>query len=275
MSWQRWQRYSAAILGASFGCLIHPYTRALEWPPGPPDLGAPSKTHAGAIRSYDCNLDSVPPLSSIAPNETTLTASARPTLYIYVPPMDNVKAQIGFFDVQAQEILGEIKDIDIPTSPGILPVSLPEGTVLEPGRLYNWAFIVYCNADNQDYGEVVEGNLIRVEESAADASLPDTALDRARWYLQQHLWHETVEELVKVRSRYPDEWRELLKSIGLPHIHAKPLLGDRLEVSEGNAWWLPSATTSRSDRSFVEPKQLPVASPAIESAIESSTESGN
>ena len=239
-----WKKYSTALFGAGLGCLTYASARALEWPPAPTDLGSPSVTVSGASRGI-CNYDAVPPLSPVVPNETTFTARARPTLYAYVPPM-TAKAQIVIYDVWAKDIVGDPEDIDVPTSPGILPVSLPEGVFLEPGRLYVWSFSIYCHPNDTEPQAYVGSMLQRVEKSVADENLPDAPLERARWYLQHHLWHETVAELASVRSRYPNEWQELLKSVGLTGIHAKPLLGSQPAVSERNAWWLPSTRRSGS-----------------------------
>ena len=242
-----WQKYTTALLGVSLGFLMCSSARALKWPPAPTDLGAPSSTFSGAIRGNNCNHDSVPPLLPVVPNEiTTFTASARPTLYIYIPPIDATIAQIGIIDVRAQQLVGEPEEITISASPGILPVSLPKGVSLEPGRLYNWVFSVYCNPQNRERQETVEGNLLRVEENTIGENLPDTPLERAQWYLENRLWYETVAELAALRSRHPSEWQELLKSVGLTDIHAKPLLGSQPVAPERNVWWLPNENTSHS-----------------------------
>ena len=53
--------------------------------------------------------------------------------------------------------------------------------------------------------------LNRLKESPEQAKLYVEALV----YANAEIWHETIDNMVQLREAYPDEWEELLESVGL------------------------------------------------------------
>jgi hypothetical protein len=187
--------------------------------------------------------------TSVATNQT-LTVAANPTFFVYVPSTttqsaeDLVFAEFSVYDDQDKDVynttfrLPTVLSSDLPNSsvstPGILKLSLPTNVSLETGKTYRWVFQLYCstaNADpnfepNYNNNPFVDGWIQRTELSPDLKTKIEqaTPLEQAKLYAKERIWSETLMLAAQLRSSNPDEWEELLKSVGLNEIAQAPFI---------------------------------------------------
>jgi hypothetical protein len=49
-------------------------------------------------------------------------------------------------------------------------------------------------------------------------------LDKAKFYARQGYWLDTLENATELRSKQPQEWTELLRSVGLEALSTQPFV---------------------------------------------------
>jgi hypothetical protein len=189
-------------------------------------------------------------ITSVATNQT-LTVAANPTFFVYVPETTTqsaeylVVAEFSVYDDQHKDVykttfrLPTVLSSDLPNSsvstPGIVKLSLPANVSLETGKTYRWVFQLYCSTANAgpnfepNYNEnnpFVDGWIQRTELSPDLKTKIEqaTPLEQTKLYAKARIWSETLMLAAKLRSSNPDEWEELLKSVGLNEIAQAPFI---------------------------------------------------
>jgi hypothetical protein len=202
-----------------------------------PKRGAPRSTAGGASRGSCLRGSQQPvnkPLTAIVPRTRLgLTFAERPSVFVFVPQSPAQTAGFLLLSDDDTEVVYETT-FALPPKAGIVRFDLPENApALEVGKQYHWFITTLCNATSGLSGSpTVEGWLER--------SAPDTALTKAlqktlpgnrpNLYAEAGIWHDTLATLSDLQQQYPknskflNDWREALQSVGLETVATEPLL---------------------------------------------------
>jgi hypothetical protein len=169
------------------------------------------------------------------PANQTLTVAANPTFFVYVP--ETTAKSVEFLLFNEQDQVNEVYQttLQLPTAPsssvstpGIVKLSLPANVSLKTGKNYRWVFALNCIAPDGDLSEnlYVEGWIQRTELSPDLKTKVEqaTLLEQAKLYATARIWPETLVLASQLRSSKPDEWEELLNSVGLTEIAQAPFI---------------------------------------------------
>ncbi len=211
-----------------------------------PNVGTPRRRTAAAVRGAttavpdSCGNSTNEQLVALLPStEPALTVAEYPTILVFLPQTSAKKAEFILVEDnkdnnKEREVLYETT-VTLPSSPGIVSVSLPNnGTLLplEVGKSYRWYFSVICNPQDRSDEPHVEGEIRRDKPSPnLVAELKNApSRDRAALYAEAGIWYDAVNSIAQLRRSSPNDtaiaadWAELLKSVGLNTISQKPLI---------------------------------------------------
>jgi hypothetical protein len=149
-----------------------------------------------------------------------LTTAGNPHLFVYVPATTLEEGQLILVDGQGREVYGST--VKLPGQASILNLALPTSVSLNPNQSYLWQFSISCQG-TVDY---VEASLRRVEMTPAlkgQLAQAQTPLDQAQTYAKQQIWQDTLQALAPLQSTQPQEWQELLTSVGLEGLNPYPI----------------------------------------------------
>jgi hypothetical protein len=203
---------------------------ALPFPPSG-DRGAPRSTTGGGTRGTSptsCLLSEAKPetLVSLMPNRenSSKTATATPSFYWYIPETKATKAEFYVADAQNQEIY--FTTLSLASGGGIIRLYLPAQTAFKPGQTYTWSLNLICDPNRRSADKYVGGKIQYIQLNTEQKKLLSNAkgLEKAKLSVQANLWPETLEEIAQLRKQYPQEWQELLQSVGLELLVNKPFL---------------------------------------------------
>lgn len=175
-----------------------------------------------------------PPLTALSP-ETNLgfTVAAYPKFFFYIPQTS--AKQVKFTLLKADKHKIYQSTFGIPSTPGIVSLSLPADKTLPPlevGTDYHWYLQLIC--PEQGLGDVyVDGWIQRVESRSVLTSQLEKTPPSERVFRDRKpvLWYDTLATLAEKRQSHPGdlaiaaEWANLLRSEGLDGIAQKPLVG--------------------------------------------------
>jgi hypothetical protein len=207
-------------------------------PPPPPNLGRPAGNRRGGASRGDCpavdpHLTALAPLMA-QPASTAvwgLTTIDRPTFWFYVPYAISPEhpAEFVLLD-EANRYIYRANLTDVTTTPGILSIALPETvTPLEVGKVYQWAFLLYCDVDDPIF---TRGSIERTQISAELAAQLEQAepLEAAALYAANGIWYEAIDTTAQLYRTQPTdpaiatEWGSLLRSVDLGDLAEMPIL---------------------------------------------------
>ncbi|MEL4896234.1 DUF928 domain-containing protein [Crocosphaera sp. Alani8] len=197
-----------------------------------PDTGnrdAPKKTTGGGTRSDDqtclVSEDNEPPLVALMPNRqnTAKTATNTPTFYGYIPTTNATEGEFVLVDQNNQEVYHT--QFSLPSNPGIIKLEIPEKANLQPGN-YTWSLMVICDSRYRNRDRYVEGSLeyIPPSQTIENQMKDKPSLERAEVYANASLWFETLDTVVKIKAENPQEWQQLLTSVGLEMLAEVPVI---------------------------------------------------
>ncbi|WP_026098242.1 DUF928 domain-containing protein [Kamptonema formosum] len=198
---------------------------SLEFPPAA-DRGAPARTAGGGVRGENCMEQGATPLTALMPgNNVWTTVVANPTLFVYVPKTNAKEAEFSVLDAQGKDVY--LEKVKLTGEAGVVKVTMPESAELKTGKDYTWSFSIVCNAQERSGDIYVRGVLQRTELSAGLKSELEKAapLEQAQIYAKAQVWNETLALLAQLRNSSPQEWEQLLKSVGLEAIAQAPFIG--------------------------------------------------
>jgi hypothetical protein len=191
-----------------------------------PDRGAPgSSVGAGSRGEIPAALTALVP-----PSKYGRTVSARPTLYVYLPP---IGAEEVFFSLQDEDGNPYYHSIlQVPSNGGVIPVALPPtAPALEMDKNYLWYFApIEPGGILQPDNYAVTGWVRRVRDEVNEREFSASPVELATRYAEAGIWYDMLEVLVLAKSSEPDnknfatEWHDLLEQVGLEAISAQPLL---------------------------------------------------
>jgi hypothetical protein len=231
------------------GLRAQPYPEwklTLEFPVD--NVGQPASTIGGGKRGSSClekSQEEKMPLIGLmpirnklnwrtrVPGNQTLTVAANPTFFVYISETTAKSAEFLLFDDQDNEVYQTTLRLPtVPSSsvstPGIVKVSLPANVSLETGKNYRWVFALNCMAPDGDLSGTlyVDGWIQRTQLSPDLKTKIEqaTPLEQAQLYAKARIWPETLMLASQLRSSKPDEWEELLNSVGLTEIAQAPFI---------------------------------------------------
>lgn len=193
--------------------------------PEPKELGAPATSSGGGTRGGSC-LAQGSQLIAIAPREDSLTIVSTPKLFVFVPATAIKTGQLILVDENGNAIYNSTVP---PTgSASILELSLPSSVTLIPDQNYTWQFSLDCG----NATDFVEARIKRMAIAPAlktQIEQAKTPLDLAQVYADQSLWQDTLMLMATLQKEHPQEWQELLTSVGLEAVTAYPIQAVTLE----------------------------------------------
>ncbi|MBE9209990.1 DUF928 domain-containing protein [Nostoc sp. LEGE 06077] len=213
-------------------------------PPKPPADPPPGGRVLGGAKRGSCpqvqqDLTALVPFTQESPSVTnvwSLTTSAHPTFWFYVPYSQNVNLPAMFVlqDQQSKDLYKQ--PIALPTHPGIMSISLPSNTPgLAVNQQYRWFLTVSCDKQEQSPPIYVEGVVKRVNLSREITQKLQTAtpLQQFAIYARNGIWHEAITTLAQLRKENPQDqalktqWQDLLANIRLGDVATEPILSDK------------------------------------------------
>lgn len=184
------------------------------------DVGQPGSSIGGGVRGIPCVVDPEEEIKGLMPTQNIgavgRTVSKAPTLFWYVPENDAEIGEIAIVDEAGEEIY--FTEFAVPSKSGIIKYEIPESVGLEEGQKYKWLIALVCDPDDRAADGFATGDMLVVEESEnleEDLAKATNALEKATAYANEQVWHDTLSSLAEVAKDYPEEWTELLESVGL------------------------------------------------------------
>ncbi|ACB51595.1 DUF928-containing protein [Crocosphaera subtropica ATCC 51142] len=234
--WQKLSLFlSLLVLGVSFPLLptlssplLNRSILSLNFP-DTGDRGAPKKSAGGGTRSDDetclTNEENEPPLVVLMPNRENKgkTASDTPTFYGYIPTTTATQGEFVLVDADNNEVY--YTQFPLPSTPGIIKLEIPKTVALKPGS-YNWSLMVICDSRYRNRDKYVEGSLEYVDlaQGLENENQAQPSLEKAQVYADASLWFETLDTLAQIKEENPQEWQELLTSVGLEMLAEVPMV---------------------------------------------------
>ena len=222
----RWKSIARTLSPALLVFLsLSPQLLALEFPPAD-DRGAPSRSAGGGTRGPSCIDGGSLPLTALMPTRDNVgtTATTNPTLFLYVPKNNAKSAELVVVDDRGQEVYAN--KFPLTSSGGILKINVPHVASLQVGKNYVWQFALICDAEDRSQDRFVRGEIRPIELSSdlkqklQQASSP---LEKAKLFAGAKIWNETLSIVADLRTTYPAEWQQLLKSVGLESLAEQPI----------------------------------------------------
>jgi len=205
-----------------------PVLISLQFPPG--SGSAPKRTAGAGVRG-NC----APGLTAIIPDSAvSMTVNEKTTFFVYIPQTD---ALLGKFSLNLSEdgSRNYTEDVLLSGKPGMVSFTLPQEIALAMNDTYDWKFTLYCDLPGATAGlgggeqriSSVSGQVQRVDLSAtveAELAKATTPLAKAEVYAKAGIWHEAMAILSDLRDSQPQQWQELLTSVGLNALAQAPLV---------------------------------------------------
>lgn len=240
MNQQKYREYLGKLVAAIFPALLTahifpaqllaqplPVKISLQFPSGDP-RGKPETTTGGGRRGFSCiRLEQgKPSLTALTPRRDNQikTISDNPTLYFYLP---KTTATTGEFVLKSEEDDDVYQTtFTLPNNSGIVQLHIPSSAGIKAGKKYQWYFTLICNSEDRSGDEYTQGFIQRatINSSLNQDIQQATPLKQAEIYAKNDFWTETITNIAQLRTQKPDEWKELLKSVGLEVIAEEPLL---------------------------------------------------
>ncbi|NET69499.1 MAG: DUF928 domain-containing protein [Sphaerospermopsis sp. SIO1G2] len=197
--------------------------------PSGENKGKPLRTSGGGKRgnSLCLKLDpDKPTLTALMPtrDNKSFTTSKQPNFYFYVPP---TSAQTGEFILRNKEEEDIVQaSFKLPKQPGIVKLQIPPTVALETGESYKWYFTIVCNKNDRSADEYTEGTIERkvISPSVNKALQESPPLRQANIYAKYYMWSETITNVLQIRQEKPNQWKELMESVGLEIIADEPVV---------------------------------------------------
>jgi hypothetical protein len=171
------------------------------------------------------------PLTVVMHNNNLKTISSKPTFFVYLPLTKAKSAQFMLVDRQSGSLIDkQLIPLKKDHTQRIVKINLSPEANLQENQEYFWQISLICDGLIISEETYQKGIIERVLNREIESQLANTndALEKARIYADQGIWLDTLSTLASVRDSQLEEWRELLKSIGLEDFSDRPLI----DVSE-------------------------------------------
>ncbi|MEO0769772.1 MAG: DUF928 domain-containing protein [Cyanobacteria bacterium J06649_4] len=216
--------FTLAMLGAN--AVIALPSQAVEFP-STGDRGAPSSTAGGGTRDgcwEEQSFSSGSVVALVPENNVSTFASPQASLWIHLS--DHLHQKSAELYVQNTNTRERVYSQNISLSTAVendlLKLTLPEtdasgNPLFEINQQYTWYFDVMCDETDRAQDYSLQGSFQRVTIAPALETRIESATlqTRAELYAEAALWQETLHSVEQLRIDRPEEWTELLNSVGL------------------------------------------------------------
>ena len=208
------------------------------------DPGTPITNDPGTTRpENNCDETDYPVTAIVMNKGSDLTLSVNPTLWFYLPLMNNQVSQVEFILKDKDDLSplfiasGRIVD-----GPGWVRVKIPEAHFsLEENELYHWYFQVYCPGEIKDTpDQITEGWIQHIATNLDATSSSAKPQDIYQQYVASNIWYDAIHLLLESSLLDPSpsgqmqELVELMSTIN-QHIDLSPL--DVTSFEEVDVHW--------------------------------------
>jgi hypothetical protein len=216
-----------------------PMQISLNFPPAP-DGDGPVSTAGGGTRggetlsASECGLGNTK-MTALVPSQKTLTVSAHPTFFVYVPKSKVKTGEFVLINKQGKDVYTTV--VQLPLKPSILQIQLPETVTLEPGSQYQWIFSIICEIEEQEFIDTLKVSIQRNDLNPKlknEIEKAQSPLKKAEIYARENLWQDTLMIMAQLRNAEPELWKEFLTSI-------------KINQQIAEAPFAPETTVSNSD----------------------------
>lgn len=216
-----------------------PIQISLQFPPAPEGDG-PVSTAGGGTRggetlsASECGIGNTK-MTALVPSQKTLTVSAHPTFFIYVPESKVKTGEFVLINKQGKDVYNTV--VQLPLKPSIVQVQLPKTVTLETGEQYQWIFSITCGTEEQEFIDTLKVSIQRNELNATlenELKNAQSPLKKAELYARENLWQDTLMIMAQLRNSQPELWKEFLTSI-------------KIDQQIAEAPFAPETTVSNSD----------------------------
>lgn len=225
-------RQFIGIIGLMVGILTPFQSVLAEFPsyqislkfPQASDRGAPVATSGAGTRGDNCLLNEEK-LMALVPSQETSTVSANPSFYVYVPKSQGKTGDFTLVDAKGNDVY--LASLSLPEKSSIMEINLPQNIALQVGQTYQWQFSITCNINGQEASNFTAAKIKRTELTPSlknSLNQAKNSLDQAKVYAQANIWQDTLMMAAKIRNHNPNEWQELLQSVGLENISFAPFM---------------------------------------------------
>jgi len=205
------------------------------------DYGLPTHRRDGGSRGPgdNCLADAKSRnLIALIPEKTVgINASANPKLFFYVPKVNKEKTLEFVLRNEQDELMYEA--FLTTEGAGIMSVEVPtdiQANLLKKDQNYHWYLSMICNFQQRSRDIVVEGWMRHETVDVATKQELNTAnsIKQAELYHEQGFWYDALSILASNQQSstespiVKEKWSELLGSVGLEDLAAKPFIESEL-----------------------------------------------
>ncbi|MEM1366790.1 MAG: DUF928 domain-containing protein [Cyanobacteria bacterium P01_H01_bin.15] len=226
------------------GMLVHPAaTQALEFPNAPERQtsrssvggarrGGPSPQIAfgGRYNPGACSAESELPEVLMPRDRIQTKASLSPSWIALIPASNRAeRVEIELVDQESNLTL-QTASFELPQSSGLVEFLLPELSTEQSDKVYRWQLTLECTVAGRQRSESIWGKIELSDltpQQAAELNNLRTPRAQAEFYANNGFWNEAVAAMLTARANHPQDWADLLASVGItqPDMIEAPLAG--------------------------------------------------
>ncbi|BAQ64950.1 DUF928 domain-containing protein [Geminocystis sp. NIES-3709] len=198
--------------------------KAIEFP-NAPKREAPQSTAAGGRRG-GCVSGNIPimPLTPSKDNSVK-TVSPQPEFFVYIPPTKAKFVQFVLKDETGNTL--DSQEMGITEGDQVVTINVGEKVNLETDKKYTWEISLICNPMIINTSNYTKGIIERVslEDNVKKELLANKDIvKQAEIYANNNIWQDTISLVASVKESQPQQWEELLTSVGLENLADKKLI---------------------------------------------------
>lgn len=225
--------YKKSLIGLSLLISIIPSlifsVKAIEFPDAP-KREPPQSTAAGGRRG-GCVRGTIP-ITPLTPSENNSfkTVSPQPQFFVYIPPSKAKFVQFIVKDETGNDI--DNQEIPITESDAVMSINVSEKINLETGKKYSWEISLICSPMVMNTTNYAKGSIERVtleEDVKQELLANENILQQAEIYAKNNIWQETISLVASIQASQPQEWQQLLTSVGLENLQQKKLIFQNIQ----------------------------------------------
>ncbi len=197
--------------------IIPPQVNAIEFPDAP-ERNPPKSTAAGGRRGGCISGNQTIKAFTPGDNNYIKTVSGQPQLFVYIPKTKAKFLQFAITNQNGENV--NFQEIQITDGNYVMTINLPQTMELQTNQKYQWEVSLICQPMFINTGNYTKGIIERVSlPSEVQAQLETLAQEntvaQAQLYANQNIWSETLSLTYTLRESQPEQWQQLLTSVGL------------------------------------------------------------
>lgn len=201
-----------------------PSVNAIEFPDAP-KRKSPESTAAGGRRG-GCVQGKLPIKALTPSNDNDIkTVSNQPQFFVYIPPTQAKFAQFILREENGKDL--DMQEISITENDRIIQINVSNKVNLETDKKYIWEVSLICNPMFINTSNHTKGMIERVslnEDAKKQLSRNSETLKRAEIFANEGVWQDTLSLVATMKESQPQEWNQLLISVGLDDLLEKKLI---------------------------------------------------